>query len=64
MVGMFTVTHGNLVSVTPFGEVPVIAEGLRFEAYFRRQVAVFWTGRRSLLITQLADLGWNVGERP
>jgi len=58
--GTFVATHGNLASITPFGRVPVVANGLRFEAYFRRRVAVFWTLRRSTLTAELADLGWHV----
>jgi hypothetical protein len=38
MIATFAVTHGNLASITLCGRIPVIAHGLRFEAYFRRQV--------------------------
>jgi len=64
VLGTFGVTHGNLVSITPFGRIPVIAEGIRFQAHFRRQVAVFWTFDRPALIAELVALGWHVGERP
>jgi hypothetical protein len=64
MIGAFTVTHGNLASVTRFGTVPLLATGLRFEAYFRQQVAVFWTFSLSIVIAELADRGWNVDEQP
>jgi hypothetical protein len=64
ILGTFAVTHANLASITPFGRVPVIPYGLSFEAYFRRQVAVFWTFRRSTTIAELADLGWHVNDRP
>jgi hypothetical protein len=60
----FVVTHDNLVSITPFGGIPVIGRGLRFEAYFRQEVAVFWTFRRTTIIAELASLGWSVSERP
>ena len=64
MVGTFMVTHGNLASITPFGWIPVLAHGLRFEACFRRQVAVLWTGNRSAIIAELAELGWHINEQP
>ena len=54
------VTRATLVSITPYDMIPLLGRGLRFEASDQDDVAVFWTYRRSTIMTRLISLGWTV----
>jgi hypothetical protein len=64
LFGTFEVSHANLVSITPFDFIAALGRGLRFEANSRHDATVFWTYRRSTIITELTSLGWRVDEPP
>ena len=54
------VTPANLVSITPFDYIPALGRGLRFEASDQDEATVFWTYRRSRIMSELAQFGWTV----
>jgi hypothetical protein len=54
------VTRTNLVSLSRFGRVFLLADGFRFQVSGKRDAVVFWAMRAERVLDELLSRGWPV----
>ncbi|MET8043714.1 hypothetical protein ABZU25_22970 [Micromonospora sp. NPDC005215] len=62
LFGDFRVTRANLVSISRFGSVPVLADGIRFARNGHDEAVIFWALRAGRVVDELQCRGWPVGD--
>ncbi|WP_406042345.1 hypothetical protein OG799_01630 [Micromonospora sp. NBC_00898] len=62
MFGEFRVTRTNLVSISRFGRVPVLASGVKFVAHGHHEAVIFWAIGVRKVLDELHRHGWSVGD--
>ncbi|MCG5467961.1 hypothetical protein LADH09A_001811 [Micromonospora sp. LAH09] len=60
LFGEFRVTRANLVSISRFGRVPVLADGVRFVRNGHDGAVIFWALRAGTVVDELQRRGWPV----
>ncbi|WP_155373309.1 hypothetical protein [Catellatospora vulcania] len=58
--GKFLVTRANLVSISRFGRIPVLADGFKFETSDSHEALVFWAMGATPVRDALQRRGWEV----
>ncbi|MET7672494.1 hypothetical protein [Micromonospora luteifusca] len=58
--GTVTVTRTNLVAITHFRGMPVLAEGVRFATSDHEDAVIFWALRGKKVRNELLRRGWKV----
>ncbi|MGC4811140.1 hypothetical protein ACLQ29_11495 [Micromonospora sp. DT228] len=60
LFGEFRVTRANLVSISRFGRVPVLADGIRIARNGHDGAVIFWALRAGTVVDELRRRGWPV----
>jgi hypothetical protein len=61
LFGRFLVTRTNLVSISRFRRVPILADGLKFVTNDQDDALIFWTMSVNKVLSELQRRGWKVG---
>ncbi|WP_433127700.1 hypothetical protein ACQPWW_32960 [Micromonospora sp. CA-240977] len=60
LFGEFRITRTNLVSISRFGRVPVLADGVRLARNGHNEAVIFWALRAGKVVDALQRRGWPV----
>lgn len=63
MFGEFRVTRANLISISRFGRIPVLASGFKFLTYDHQEAVIFWAVGVRRVLNELDRHGWTVEDR-
>ncbi|MFI7431789.1 hypothetical protein ACIBPB_32945 [Micromonospora sp. NPDC049836] len=63
LFGQFRVTRTNLVSISRFGHVPVVASGVKFVARDHDEAVIFWAIDIRKVVDELHRYGWPVADK-
>lgn len=64
LIGEFRVTRTNLVSISRFGRIPVLADGVKFVRGDHDEAVIFWTACAGKVLDELQRRGWPVAGSP
>ncbi|MFC3500873.1 hypothetical protein ACFOOK_07845 [Micromonospora krabiensis] len=60
LFGTFEVTRANLVAITRFRRMPVLADGVRFATSDHEDAVIFWALRAEKVCQELLRRGWKI----
>ncbi|MEU8262648.1 hypothetical protein AB0C02_18700 [Micromonospora sp. NPDC048999] len=60
LFGEFRVTRTNVVSISRFGRIPLLADGVLFVGDDHDEAVIFWTARAGKVLDELQRRGWPV----
>ena len=60
LFGTFKVTRTNLVAITHFRGIPVLADGVRFATSDHEDAVIFWALRGKKVRDELLRRGWKI----
>ncbi|WP_343442036.1 hypothetical protein [Micromonospora schwarzwaldensis] len=64
LFGDFRITRTNLVSISRFGHVPVLVNGIKFVRDHHDEAVIFWAVRGGKVLDELRRQAWEVGRSP